>query len=729
MQPKTGIVQTDSPACCQIPGHQPDGKRLLERILSHPLLPSPPTLALQVVEKVSQPDCDIPEVCVLLASDPALCGRLLKVVNSVAYSPNRSITAIDHAVGILGFNRLRSLVLGMSIPSLQFGSHQDPGLSRFWKCSVTGGIIAREIARLLRYPAPEEDMVAALLRDLGIILLRQSFPEAYQPVWTGERQLWAGQRCGWEEERFGVDHAEVGAELLRGWRLPDAIVLPIRYHHYPQRMPSAPSEFVQRARLLEFAGRLSELEDAEHTSDDLQDIWRIARDQFALDPGLFKEFLIAISPKIEEFAALLQMEIGNPAHFTSVLSAGYQELARLSVDLAGESPHGQSDSRNSAGNEPTHGDSDAHVDTRPAAIDPECAGNGSELPGIMARIARLGDFHLLKKLGEGGMGEVFQARQIGLDRDVAVKVLASHAVNDATFVQRFQREARVMAKLAHPHILSCYAVGEQRGLHYLAIEYAAGGSLADWLKKLGKLSVGDALHVVMVVADALQHAHESELIHRDIKPENILITGQGVVKVADLGLAKSASENLTLTRTGAGPGTPTYMSPEQTRDARHVDARSDIYSLGCVFYNCLTGAPPFEGETFIELFEAKEKGVYAPASALNEEVPARLDAIIGKMLARKANDRYQTCADLIRDLAELDTANPTLGFFSEQSRSRVGPPLIASPIASHSGKQSIMPASETRVGKPPHRSIGWIVLAAALASLAVGVYYGLKALD
>src|SRR6516164_4367326 len=227
----------------------------------------------------------------------------------------------------------------------------------------------------------------------------------------------------------------------------------------------------------------------------------------------------------------------------------------------------------------------------------------------------LRDFRLIKKLGEGGMGKVYKAQQISLDRVVAVKVPFKHLVKDQSFVQRFYREARIMARLDHPHILRCYGVGEENGWHYLAMEFIDGASMQSWLEKVGKLSVGDALHVAIATGHALQHAHEQDMIHRDIKPDNILVTNKGVVKVADMGLAKALTDDLSLSRTGTGAGTPHYMAPEQARDAKHVDNRSDIYALGCMLYCFLAGKPPFAAETYMELILSKEKGKYPSGSS------------------------------------------------------------------------------------------------------------------
>jgi serine/threonine-protein kinase len=281
----------------------------------------------------------------------------------------------------------------------------------------------------------------------------------------------------------------------------------------------------------------------------------------------------------------------------------------------------------------------------------------------LQRTAQLGDYRLVKKLGAGGMGTVYLADQVSLERKVALKVLSKDLASKPAFVQRFQREARLMAKLDHPNILRCLDVGEVAGHHFLAMEFVEGGSLQDWLKKLGKFSVGDAVHVAIACARALEHAHELKMIHRDIKPDNLLLTGKGVVKLADLGLAKAQDDDLSLTKTGTGAGTPLYMAPEQARDVKHVDHRSDIYSVGCMLYCFLTGTVPFTGETLVEVISAKEKGKFTGARRTNPEIPPRLDLIIDKLIAANPNHRYQNCTELLKDLEGLGVANQQLSFF------------------------------------------------------------------
>ncbi|MBX9681922.1 MAG: serine/threonine protein kinase [Gemmataceae bacterium] len=326
----------------------------------------------------------------------------------------------------------------------------------------------------------------------------------------------------------------------------------------------------------------------------------------------------------------------------------------------------------------------------------------------------LGDFKLLKKIGQGGMGAVFRARQISLDREVAVKVLSKELSGKPAFVQRFQREAKVMARLDHPNILRCYGAGSALGYHFIAIEFVEGGSLENWLKKLKKFSIGDALHSIITVARALEHAHELKMMHRDVKPDNVLLTKKGVLKVADLGLAKAQDDDMQLTKTGTGAGTPIYMAPEQARDAKHVDHRCDIYALGCMLYVFLTGQAPFKGETLVELIEAKEKGKFKPMRTYDSSIPERLDLIVDKMLAKKPELRYASCSEVADELEALGLANDRLSFFGDAAAAPRGGKAAPSQPAASAVKKSVATALPPQEAEEPEsdtmvEKTGWFV--------------------
>ena len=287
-------------------------------------------------------------------------------------------------------------------------------------------------------------------------------------------------------------------------------------------------------------------------------------------------------------------------------------------------------------------------------------------------VTRLGDFELKKKLGKGGMGEVFLARQISLDRVVALKTLTKELSKKEDFVARFMREARSMAKLDHVNVVKVYAVDSYKGIHFVAIEYVDGKSVQDWLDKLGTFPVGDAVHIAMVSAEAMKEAHDLKMVHRDIKPDNILLTSKGVVKVADFGLAKVMDEDVSMTQSGTGLGTPLYMAPEQARSAKTVDQRSDIYALGATLYHMLTGALPYSGTSALELIMAKEAGKYETARKLRPEIPEKLDLIIDKMMAKDPKHRYSDCSQVVSDLAALGIHSPALSFVDGAQPTGVG---------------------------------------------------------
>jgi tetratricopeptide (TPR) repeat protein/predicted Ser/Thr protein kinase len=266
---------------------------------------------------------------------------------------------------------------------------------------------------------------------------------------------------------------------------------------------------------------------------------------------------------------------------------------------------------------------------------------------------QLGDFALEKKLGQGGMGEVYKARQVSLDRIVAVKILPKSLAAQENFIERFQREAKAAANLIHPNVIQIYSIGVEAGTPYFAMEYVEGEDLQQRMKRLGKLSYEECVEIVAGVANALACAFEKGIVHRDIKPSNIMIDKNAVVKVMDFGLAKATQDGgMNLTQSGLIMGTPNYISPEQGK-GETIDSRSDIYSLGVVFYEMLTGLLPFRAETpaaliYKHAFEAPD-----PPTRLTADVPPFLEEICLRMLAKEPRERYPNPKALLADFNEF----------------------------------------------------------------------------
>jgi serine/threonine protein kinase len=268
----------------------------------------------------------------------------------------------------------------------------------------------------------------------------------------------------------------------------------------------------------------------------------------------------------------------------------------------------------------------------------------------------LGGYRILRWLGEGGMGTVYLGYDVEQRRPVAVKVLADELGSNPVCVECFYREAKGGGALRHPSIVEGIAAGrdDATGLHYLVREFVDGPSGHVLLDRVGRLPVRDAIRIGLDIARALQYLHEQHLVHRDIKPDNILLDRSGTAKLADLGLIKRIGEPSA--HTAIGFGTSHYMPFEQALDSRRVDGRSDIYALGATLYHLLTGQVPFPGENHLEVVQKKDLGMFVPASALNPDVPAAVDAILARMMARRPCDRYQTAAALVADLEQLRLA-------------------------------------------------------------------------
>ncbi len=265
----------------------------------------------------------------------------------------------------------------------------------------------------------------------------------------------------------------------------------------------------------------------------------------------------------------------------------------------------------------------------------------------------IGSCRLVRRLGAGALGVVYEAQHERLNRPVAIKLLSSKAAADPDLVSRFQREVRVAAKIQHPHVVGVHDCGHDRGVHFLVMEYVTGTTLAGLVEVRGPLPWQEACGYVRQIATALDHLAQLDIIHRDIKPANILVTTAGAAKLADLGLAKQldpAAGEVSLTMQGTAMGSPAYMPPEQVRDAKAAGPAADLYSLGATFYHLLAGVPPFEGVNGAQIMMRVLSDEPRPIATLVPGIPAGIADLVHRLLEKDVADRPQTASEAIQDI-------------------------------------------------------------------------------
>lgn len=341
---------------------------------------------------------------------------------------------------------------------------------------------------------------------------------------------------------------------------------------------------------------------------------------------------------------------------------------------------------------------------------------------------RIGDFQVERLLGHGGMGEVYKARQISLDRIVALKVLRPELLANPTHLARFQKEALSAARLNEPTIVHIYTFGEADGVQFIAMEYVEGGkTLKDYITKKGIPELPLALSFMRQAAQAVKAAGEIGLVHRDIKPENLLLTRKGQVKVADFGLCRiDTPENVALTADGTTLGTPMYMSPEQVQ-GRELDHRSDLYSLGVTYYHMLAGVPPFRGDSALSLAlkHVREHAIHLAVH--RPDLPPELTAMVMKLMEKDPADRLQTAGEVVRELGKIRE--------SIQGQTSTGQ---ATTLADTHGMTGVIPVSDSQVATTKHnkgfsvrfdllRPSRKLISAVILGAVGVGALAGYRA--
>src|SRR5438477_3086250 len=281
------------------------------------------------------------------------------------------------------------------------------------------------------------------------------------------------------------------------------------------------------------------------------------------------------------------------------------------------------------------------------------------LEAFKGSLKTVGEYDIVEKIAEGGMGTVYRGKHQQTGQIVAIKVVPSHMTSNQVLLKRFENEFRAASKLDHPNIVRALDYGTVSGRPYLVMEFVDGESLGQTLERIGKMDEADAVRVVTDACTGLEEAHKQGMIHRDIKPDNIMVTRDGKVKIADMGLVKDIGDELNLTRTGRGLGTPHFMAPEQFRNAKNADVRCDIYSMGATLYMMVTGELPFKSCGPLDAWMKKTKNDIPPPRKLNPKISERTDAAIQRAMHYDAAKRPQSCREFVADLQDVtvDSSN------------------------------------------------------------------------
>jgi len=338
-----------------------------------------------------------------------------------------------------------------------------------------------------------------------------------------------------------------------------------------------------------------------------------------------------------------------------------------------------------------------------------------------------GRYELIEKIGGGGMAVVYKAKCRLLNRFVAVKILRPEFINDEEFINRFRIEAQAAASLSHPNIVSIYDVGEEEGIHYIVMEFIDGITLKDYIKKKGTIPWREAVNITIQICSAIEQAHRNHIVHRDIKPHNIILTADGIAKVTDFGIAKAVTSS-TITMVGSTIGSVHYFSPEQARGG-FVDEKSDLYSLGIVLYEMVTGKTPFDGETPVAVALKHIQNVPDEPSSINPDIPRSVNDIIMKAIKKEQNSRYQSATEMLADLHRVfkEPDGDFVVFSSDDNCPTVRIPDITNRNFIQKEEESDIKGNKTNKGKKKKDNLTtWLAIATSVIIISIFAYIAYK---
>lgn len=574
---------------------------------------------------MNDPAVGMSELSKVIVADPILTAKILRMANSAYFGLQHKINSITHALMILGLQNImnimyRERMLEMFKPTLP---EQGEAMAALWRHANLASVCASHLHDLFEGLNKGTLFTLGIIHDIGK-LIALGLPRSRKQLTSPEgKYRWDLSVCD-EDQIFGINHAVIGQIALEQWDFSSLMITSVAMHHVPSYADAATlgldDEQLKYILVLFLADQMAKLMAERDTK------------------------IIRIDPLLESYHPLidrnkLMNKVTDPNFLAQIREAeaiAISEQKGRTADIA----EGADSQRPQEMTDRANAKADTVIkDTETAFIK----------AGLYRRIGR---YEIIKELGRGAMGTVYLGRDPLINRDVVIKTLHSQRTDDEEAENakaRFFREAEAMGKLSHPNIVNVYDVGDYEGIVYMAMELLDGTNLVPYCNKDNCLPITDILRIVESVARALDHAHSNGIVHRDIKPGNIQILKNGDVKVLDFGIARVMETSKT--HIGVIVGSPGYMSPEQV-EGQKLDGRSDLFSLGAIFYELLTGERPFKGDSFTSLFLQITTAQPTPIKTLCPEVPDRCVAIIEKAMTKEKEQRYQTGKEMADDITE-----------------------------------------------------------------------------
>ena len=576
---------------------------------------------------LGDPAIQMNDLSKIILSDPIMTAQILRMANSSYFGMQQKIDSISHALMILGLQNIKNLMYREGMRQLfQAGSAQKrEAVAALWQHSAITSVCASSLHNLFEGLNMGALFTLGIIHDIGKLIILE-LPQAQDLGSSFWDKFPSDVSILEEDQLFGINHAVIGGLVLENWSLSELMGSAVKMHHAPSYLAAEKigmdNEKLKYVLVLFIADQMAKLfidwnEGITRTYSLLESYHSL------IDKN-------KLSSKILDANLLLQIR--------EIESEAVSEQSNKSA-MSKEKPERRLRLHKAAA--PTGGQGTSLED------------DGTIVIKTADSMRKIGRYQIIRELGRGAMGIVYLGMDPLINREVAIKTLRSQDADEkeiAATKTRFFREAKAIGKLSHPNIVTIYDVGDYQGTAYIAMEFLDGADLVPYCDKKNLLPLAEIIRIISSTALALDYAHKNGIVHRDIKPGNIRILKNGAVKVIDFGIARVIETSST--NSGIIIGSPNYMSPEQV-DGQALDGRSDLFSLGAIFYELLTGEKPFKGDSLTSLLLQIKTAPPAPIGTLSPQVPAACIAIVEKALAKDKEQRYLYGQELAADLQAM----------------------------------------------------------------------------